>query len=379
MKIALNVDAIRQPLTGIGRYNYELAKGLATSSQLSSVQFLRYGSSISLPWDELLAPPPVDSLRRSLPRYAWVLDVARALRNYKLQQTLKQHQDVIYHMPNFLLPKFDGISVSTFHDLTFLHYPHFHKKELVKMFERELPKTLARATHFITDSEFVREEMIRSLGVAPTKVTTVPIGVGPEFAPKSELEIATVLKHYNLSYQGYILTVATLEPRKNLLGLLDAFMQLPKALQARYKLVLIGAKGWHAAPLKHKIETLQQQGVLAYLGYVPESDLSSIYAGAKAFVYPSFYEGFGLPPLEAMASGVPVLTSENSAMAEVVGNAGILTDPHNIEALSGALMRLLDDEALCLQLKTAGLIRAKAYTWSSCVKNTIQVYRSLTQ
>jgi alpha-1,3-rhamnosyl/mannosyltransferase len=267
--------------------------------------------------------------------------------------------------------------VATIHDLSHIHYPDFHPRERVRFMERQLPRTLARANRLLTDSEFVRQELVALLGVSPERVTAIPLGVDVCFKPRGAEETGPVVGGYGLAPDRYVLAVATLEPRKNLAGLLRAFSRLPEKLRRRYPLALAGGRGWRCGSLESMMHALESAGEVRRLGYVPAGDLPLLYAGATAFAYPSFYEGFGLPPLEAMASGVPVLSSCGSSMSEVVGEAGILVDPHDDEAMVRELARLLEDAELRRNLARKGLDRAAMFSWKNCVLDTVDVYRQV--
>jgi alpha-1,3-rhamnosyl/mannosyltransferase len=236
-----------------------------------------------------------------------------------------------------------------------------------------LPLAIERAAHILTDSHFQRAEIIGYFGVAPERVTACHLGVGGEFHPRPPAECQAALERHGLRYREYLLAVGTLEPRKNLELVLRAYAQLPAALRERCPLAIAGVVGWNTATLKPQLRSLARSGAIRLLGFVDEADLPAIYAGARLFLYPSLYEGFGLPPLEAMASGVPVITSNCSSLPEVVGEAGVQIDPGDESALCDSMRRLMDDPQAWRRYSEAGLERARGFTWEKTASLTADV------
>lgn len=267
--------------------------------------------------------------------------------------------------------------MATVHDLSVFKYPETHPIERIRHFERDFKTSMARASHLITDSEATRGEVMEFLGWPAEKITAVHLGVSPQFAPASEIELEPCLSRYGLGFKRYALCVSTLEPRKKIVNLLQAYEGLPAAVREQYPLVLVGGAGWLSEALHATIDRLEAQGWLRYLGFVPEADLPALYAGAQAFVYPSIYEGFGLPVLEAMASGVPVVTSIFTSLPEVTQGAARLVDPDDIDALTSGIHASLCDEAWRATAIETGLAKARNFTWSRCVEQTIDVYRQV--
>jgi alpha-1,3-rhamnosyl/mannosyltransferase len=381
VKVLLNCESVRHPLTGIGHYARQLMLGLIERRDcdlygFSHAKITHYTNARQVDVGSTSA-----GIRRSsnVRRIVRKIPGAYTARNKLVEYNFRRHvrrycNDAIYHEPNYILRPFDGVSISTVHDLSWIHFPQYHPRERVRFMEREFPKTLKRADHFIAVSEYVKKEMTDVLGLKAENITTVHQGVSADFHPRTPGELEPTLKHYRLDYKEYLLAVATLEPRKNLEALLDAYMRLPAKERARLPLVLVGGKGWCSSALEQRVETLEQGGHIRKLGYVPDADLPGIYAGAHSFAFPSYYEGFGLPPLEAMASGVPVLVADNSAMSEVVAHAGIKVDAHDDEALLSGLKHLLFAEEQRTAMVESGLERARQFSWAKCVDNTFNVY-----
>jgi alpha-1,3-rhamnosyl/mannosyltransferase len=243
--------------------------------------------------------------------------------------------------------------------------------------DRYFEPGLKNANAIITDSAFVKRELIEVFGIEPELITAIPLGVEALFVPQTSAQTQSILMQHGLTHGQYFLAVGTLEPRKNLKLALQAFQQLPTSIRQRYPLVLIGIKGWHTAELERQMLPLVQSGEVCQLGYVTRSDLATLIAGATTLVYPSIYEGFGLPPLEAMASGVPVICSNTSSLPEVVGNAGLLIDPNDDTALAQEMRRMVEDSALRSNLANQSILRAREFTWQRCAELTRTVYESV--
>lgn len=320
-----------------------------------------------------------DRLRRFVRALPTAYTMHRIFYNWASQPQLKKlaAQGFIYHETNYIPCTYPARLIISVHDLSHIRYPEYHPKERVKYLNRTLPQALKAADKIITGSEFSRQELLACFDVDPAKVVTVLDGVDPQFKPMTALDVKPTLDKYGVAYQGYILSVCTIEPRKNLVRLLQAFSALPDRLRKRYPLVLSGEKGWSNRKILEMAEPLLQAGELIFTGYLPQADLPFLYAGAKVFAYPSLYEGFGLPVLEAMASGVPIVTSNVSSLPEVSAGSALEVDPLSVDAITHALQQLLEDEVLIQRCIARGLERAKLLTWSKCVRETVGVYASL--
>jgi alpha-1,3-rhamnosyl/mannosyltransferase len=300
-----------------------------------------------------------------------------ALRGYLFYRQACAYKHSIYHEPGYILMPFEGNAVTTVHDLSHLRFPQHHPKERVIHLEKNLQRTVQTAKGIITVSLFTKRELVELMGVDAARVTAIPLGVDESFRPRTKQELQPVLRGYRLVVGEYLLSVGTLEPRKNIGSLLDAYLKLDNKLRQRFPLVLVGAIGWKSGALVERIADLERRGQVRRLDYVPACDLPFLYAGAQSFVYPSIYEGFGLPPLEAMASGVPTLVSECASLPEVVGDAGLYAEPGDTDALSRRLERLLSDDAWRDRAREMSLERAKLFSWEDCVDKTVAVYRQV--
>jgi glycosyltransferase involved in cell wall biosynthesis len=276
----------------------------------------------------------------------------------------------IFHATNLLhRPPGKPRLTVTIHDLTCWLMPelHRHSNVLADEFFLELMK---RAHAAIAVSENTRNDAIRILRLPPEKITVIHSGVSPAFFAVSEDAAASVRRRYQLD-RPFILFVGTIEPRKNIDTLLDAYGALAPSLRAEFDLVLAGPTGW-ARP-----ETLGRLQKIRYLGYIPERDLAPLTAAATVFAYPSLYEGFGFPVVQAMAAGVPVITSNVSSLPEVAGDAALLVDPRSISELSSALARLLLSDDLRRDLALRGRRRAGAFRWQDCARKSVEFFQRI--
>jgi glycosyltransferase involved in cell wall biosynthesis len=282
----------------------------------------------------------------------------------------------LFHGPAHRLAAVPGLrTVFTLHDLTFLSHHRLHT--LRNRLETLLAcsQAIRAGARFIAVSAHTREQAMRLLRLRPERLAVVHWAADPAFRPLTEPgQIAAVGVRLGID-RPYLLSVGSLEPRKNLDTLVDAFTQLPAALRDRHALVIVGGPGWRNRAIVERIERAAAECTVIRVGAVPLSDLVALYNGAVALAYPSLAEGFGLPVLEAMACGTPVVTSSTSSLPEVAGDAALLVDPHDPAGLSAALERLLSDPGLRADLRHRGLARAATFSWRHTALETLEVYR----
>lgn len=373
LRVAINGRALMGPLTGIGQYTRHLVAGLQQEPSLDLRIFFATHFGRTIP---PATGPAVGAFRQ------WVrgaipsaYPISRAIQQFSFSRGSRAERFDIYHEPNFLAFRFAGPSIITVHDLSWIRYPETHPAERVRAMHKYFEPGLRRASLLLTDSEFVKQEVVQHFGVAPQKILTIPLGLDPAFRPRDAQEIAPVLHAHDLAFGSYFLTVGTLEPRKNVEATVAAYRALPESVQARHPLVMAGMRGWRTSSMERALAPLAASGHVRMLGYVERDELAAITAGALTLVYPSIYEGFGLPPLEAMGCAVPVVTSNASSLPEVVGDSGIMVDAKDIDALAQAMRRVAEDPQLRQELSAKAHVRAQAFTWEKCVARTAEVYR----
>ena len=370
--IAFNGSALLSPLTGVGQYAKSLAEALVATRELDMKFF--YAAS----WSEEIRTHPLKSISRAKELVKRLVPhayrVSRALQGWRFGIGVRKYRPQLYHEPNFLPFDFDGPTVVTAHDLSWIRYPETHPTERVRVMNELFPLAVRRADHVLTDASYVRQEIIDEFGVAPERITAVPLGARHIFHQRGESQCRDVLHTYGLHYRSYLLCVGTLEPRKNLELAIRAYAAMPEFFRKRRPLVIVGMKGWLTSDLDSMMQQKIASGEIRLLGFTSDESLAVLYASAQVLVYPSLYEGFGLPPLEAMASGTPVVVSNRSTLPEVVGAAGVTIDAEDQDGLRAALLRFDEDPAFWHSRAEASLGQAAQFSWQRCARETLAVY-----
>ncbi|AME22839.1 glycosyltransferase family 4 protein [Burkholderia sp. PAMC 26561] len=392
MKLLFDLNSLRPPRSGVGYYTQHLLEGLTDTrdvqglagwvgtqlfegERLQELINQRVPLSKGVQFSEGIRAKVMQKAR-SLPGLYRSRTILRAVLSRELRDEYAR-RGFIYHETNFVASRYKGPTVLTIHDLSHRRHPEFHPRVAVEYLDREIPKSLRQAQVVIADSHYTKNDIVEIYGVPESKVVTIHLGVEPAFQPYPEEMCADALAQLGLKHRGFVLSVCTLQPRKNLLRLAEAFARLPADMRSAFPLVLIGADGWHNAALMRVIEPLARDNQVVMPGYVPRENLLKLYASAALFAYPSLFEGFGLPVAEAMASGVPVLTSNNTSLPEVSAGATWEVDPYSIDDIAAGMERLLGDPALRDELIARGLRRAAELTWDATVAQTCAVYRGL--
>lgn len=286
--------------------------------------------------------------------------------------------DVLF-VPAHVLPLIHPrASVVTVHDLGYLAYPEAHTTFARQYLDRSTGWNARSAAAILADSAATKADLVRAYGADPGKIHVVYLGRDEKLARVADPgRVARVRARYGLA-ERYLLFVGTLQPRKNLDRVVEAFSRLRSQPGADgVQLVLAGKRGWLYDQLFEQVRRLDMADRVVFPGYVPDEDLPALLSGARGVVYPSLYEGFGLPVLEAGGCGVPVITSNTSSLPEVAGDAALLVDPHDVDAIADAMMRLLTDEALAAELARRGIENVKRFSWDKCARETLAVLESV--
>jgi glycosyltransferase involved in cell wall biosynthesis len=367
MRIGIDARIVYYAQGGISNYVLYLLRALAALDADAEYYVLhsRKDRDFSLPGPNFHSVVCWTPSHHRLERWALGAEVARL----KLD---------LLHTTDFIPPAFGyDRSVITVHDLNFLYYPQFLTTESHHYYNRQIEWAVRRTEHILADSHATEADLTALLEVPPEKITVVHLAAAPAFRPLADGEARRIAARHDLE-PGYLLFVGTLEPRKNLPGLLQAYRLLLDAQATAAPLVLVGGKGWLYDEVFERVEALRLNGHVRFLHSVPDTDLPGLYNAASVLATPSFYEGFGLPALEAMACGTPVVVADRASLPEVVGEAGLLVNPDDVDDIARALNRVLTDEPLRARMRALGLAQAARFTWERTAQATLAVYREVT-
>lgn len=386
LTLAVEAKALATLRTGIGQYVFGLYKAIAAKQNKPRVHyFIHHQFQQTLP-TAVTRHNKTSKLKQRLIKRLNGLDnhlaYAKKMINTKVynasfNRKLKTlNADAIHCTDFFCMGNKYGIpEFITVYDISCFRHPETHPAARVKLFHQRLPKSLAQARHIMTISEFSKSELINYFGVPAEKISVTYCGLPDKFSYIPPRQSAQTLSLYGLSHKQYLLYVGTIEPRKNLDILLEAYQALPERIKHHYPLVLIGALGWKFEQFMQKATPLLRAKQLVMPGYVPEQHLPQLMSGAFCFLYPSIYEGFGIPPLEAMASQVPVLAANTTSLPEVIGQAGGLLNPYDSEAWRDAIESLIDDSERYRNYVQQGQQQAALFTWEQCAEQTLACFR----
>ena len=365
-------------LTGIGRYTFEVARRIREDETFRTYFYYGYISS------RLHNREEAQGVTRGLSGVrdrVTSLGMPRRVLRRLLQEASRfdPRRFDIYWTPNMdLMPRLcekSRFSVLTLHDFSWLLYPQWHPAERVTHLHNVFLPGVERAAKIITGSRFIRDQGVELCDIDPSRIEVIYHGVDHTlFRPYPREELEAFRQHRGLP-QKFLFFAGTLEPRKNLVRLLEAFASLPSKLRSEYALVLGGAKGWKDEAILQSLERMRSS--VYSLGYLPYRDLAFLYNLADLFVFPSLYEGFGIPPLEAMACGTPVLVGNNSSLPEVCGDAGAYVDAEDAASMARVLEELLEDPAKRNEMSRRGIAQAKKFSWEESARRHGEFFAAL--
>lgn len=375
--IGIDYTAAHEQGAGIGRYVRELVRALAALDDATPYRLFVAGARHSV------LPPPPGANFAWRPTRVTPLWFARLWHRLQLPLPVEAFTGPVrlFHATDFTLPPtLPGTrTLLTVHDLSFVRAPETATPVLKAYLDAVVPRSVRRATHVLADSQATKDDLVELYGTLPDKVTVLLGGVNPEFTPVADADARQAVRaRYGLPPNPYIFSVGTVQPRKNYARLIEALAALGPQY-AEYHLVIAGGRGWLDAPIYQTVRDLGMGERVHFTGFARDEDLPALYSDAVCLAYPSLYEGIGLPVLEAMACGTPVVTSTVSSLPEVAGDAALLVDPYDVQALSEALRCLLDDSALRETLIARGARQAAFFTWERAAAQLLAVYRQMVQ
>lgn len=377
MQIGIDVTAAVSQGGGIGRYTRELVQALAAVDPENTYHFFSAKRPSTSPVPFPLPATPNVHLHTAPLDERWLYRLWYRLHLPLPVQWVTGRLD-LFHSPDFVLPPVSGgiPTLLTVHDISFVHFPEVYPAKLVRYLNQVVPWSIERASHILADSEATKRDLATVWHVPPAKITVLYSGVHERFRPAKQQEnITAVRQKYQISSQPYILSVGTLQPRKNYQMLIRAFR--PVADRFPHHLIISGGKGWLYDEMMAEVDRQGLNGRVRFIGFVDDDDLPTLYSGADLFVFPSLYEGFGLPLLEAMACGVPVISSNASSLPEVAGDTAVLLSPHQPTAWTETILDLLAQPTKRAEMAASGLGRARQFRWKFAANKLRQIYQQL--
>ncbi len=376
-KIGIDITSAVTQGAGIGRYTRELVSALIELDSESSYALFSAKQPAQLPIPEPVPKAPNVTYYEAPLGERWLYRIWYRLNLPVPVQWFTGRVD-LFHSPDFVLPPVRGDipTLLTVHDLSFLHFPDTFTPALVAYLNKVVPRSVQRATHVLADSEATKRDLITHYRTPPEKVTVLYSGVSDLFLPEGDKRrLQAVRDKYGIGERPYVFSVSTLQPRKNYQMLIRAFRAV--AAKRPHNLIIAGGKGWLYEQIVAEIARQGLEGRVLLTGFVDDADLPALYGGASLFAYPSIYEGFGLPLLEAMACGVPVLNSNASCLPEVAGDATVQLPPDELQAWSETMLTLLDDATKRASMVAAGFLQARQFSWARAAQQLSSLYTRL--
>ena len=368
MRVGLDAIPLAAPRTGVGHYTFELARHLAFADPDSSFDLIS-----PFPFDpsvfnhELPANLQTHQIKTNPLRRRWFA--------VGLPLHLRKSDFDLFHGTNYEVPLWNNRPrILTIHDLSILLYPETHEGRLVRRGRRRLPIMARMADRIITPTKAIKREVVQYLAINEAKVVVIPEAPRSSFSPMPRTEALATLEKLGIE-QDFIFFAGTIEPRKNLVTLLSAFQEILRSTAHRPQLVISGKTGWLMDEFWKQLKAAGLEDRLRFTGYLVDEELRALYSTCRVFVFPSLYEGFGLPPLEAMACGAPVITSRTPALVETTGDAARHVAPLDVNDLAKNIVELLENESQRKYLSSAGLKHSARFSWDRTATATLEVYR----
>lgn len=374
MRIAFDASVLQAPRTGVGEYTLQLGQALQRLPEIELCLFDGLGWRHDFPKSPLRGYGRVSRLIKTALPGAY--RIRRRLMQLRFNRGAERLQPELYHQPTLWPLEFDGPTVMTLHDLTHVHYPETQPRDRLKEIERRLPESLERASRILVDSRFIAEEARQHYNLPEDKLQVAPLGAAPRFHPRTEHQLQHCLASFRLAVRSYYLCVGTLEPRKNLQLAINAYLGLPTTIRNQMPLVIVGGAGWRQEQLARIPSQALSAGQIRLLGYQSEEGVAQLLSGAHALLFPSRYEGFGLPVLEAMASATPVIACKLAAVPEVAGEAALYADAEDTDNYRAQMLRLLENSDLHQTMRQRGLQRSCQFSWEHCARITADTYKA---
>lgn len=376
MKVVFDARCFFGVKTGVGYYAYNIIKNLLDIDKEDEYR-LFYGMALR-PYTGFLPDFSDRGVQTILYRFPGrIFDFAiDRFPSMKIDGLIGEYD--VFHTPSFIPPPLKGKKVITVHDLAHRLHPEFFTEEMNRHLLRHLERATHEADHIITISENTKKDLIDVMGIDQGKISVIYVGASDIYRPVEDPERLNQVRAKYGTGDEFIGFFGTIEPRKNIIGLVEAFTLLKKRRpDLGHRLLIAGQKGWKYEETFKAIAESGLEDKITVTGYIQEDDLPLLMNAANLVVYPSFYEGFGMPPLEAMACGRPVVTSNTSSLPEAVGDAALTVDPSDIEGLSKAMEQVLTDKELGIEMGRKGIERAKRFTWKEAAARTLAVYREV--